>query len=66
MADLIADNYGYGVCPMKEDEFLEDEEISLLQSESIFALHLTQSQMFNAWENIQPNLQEIVKTFRGQ
>ena len=66
VADQIAGNYGYGVSPMKEDELSEDEEISLLQSESIIALRLTQSQMYNAWENIQPNLQDIVRAFRGQ
>ncbi len=66
VADLIADTYGYGVSPIKEDNYTEDEEISLLQSDSIFALHLTQSQMFEAWESIQPNLQDIVKTFRGK
>jgi putative nucleotidyltransferase with HDIG domain len=66
VADLIADKYGYGVSPMKEDDYSDDEEISMLQSESIIALRLTQSQMFDAWESVQPNLQDIVKTFRGK
>lgn len=65
-ADTIADANGYGVSLKIDDEYLEDDEIKTLQSESIIALHLTQSQMYNAWDSIQPNLQEIVNSFRGK
>lgn len=66
VADTIAEAHGYGISLKIDDGYLEDEEIKTLQSESIIALHLTQSQMYNAWESIQPNLQEIVSSFRGK
>lgn len=66
VADTIAEANGYGVMPKGKESDSEDDEIMFLQSESIIALRLTQPQMASAWENILPNLQEIVNSFRGR
>ncbi len=64
VAGTIAEVHGYGVSLNIENDLL-DEEVKMLQSESIITLRLSQTQMFNAWQNINPNLQEIVNSFRG-
>ncbi len=65
VADTIAEVNGYGVSQRNTENDLLDEDVTMLQSESIITLRLSQTQMFNAWQNVHPNLQEIVNSFRG-
>lgn len=66
VADTIAEINGYGILPMIENDFSDENEIDFIQTESIMALRLSQTQIFNVWEKIKTNLNEILVSFRGK
>lgn len=64
-ADTIASEFGFSAgCAISADE-TDPFEIKTLESESITALKLTQSQISEAWTGIQESLQDILAGFRS-
>lgn len=55
VADIIANLHGFGV--------RYEEKEKLASSESIMKLGFTEEQMENAWDNIENDLNEVIRTF---
>jgi len=54
-ADIIANLQGFGI--------RHEEKESLATSESIMKLGFTEEHLENAWNNVEPNLKEVIGTF---
>ncbi len=63
VADDIARVSGYGACAESRVDALMSDEVAYLDSESIIALRLTQTQMLDVWVRINPHLMEILGSF---